>query len=340
MARAARQTPDPVALLKALENHPEAFELFEALRRIECAYPESPRLGQSTRPADDPIRLGETPSLAFAPKEIDRLQSGSEGGKPRLKILSFGLFGPNAPLPSHLTEYALGRIHHAKDHTLAAFADIFHHRLISLFYRAWANAQPVVQRDRPDSDGFRLYMGALIGMATPGMAGRDALPDRFKRHFAGHFLTQARNAEGLQRLLQRFFQMPVRVLEFVSDWMRLPSDAYLQLGHSPQVSSLGQTTILGSWVWGAQQRFRLRVGPLSLQRFNSFLPGGESLGELVAAVKSYVGEEKSWDVQLVLKREDVPAMRLGKTGRLGQSTWMGTLQGGGDADQVILRPVE
>jgi type VI secretion system protein ImpH len=64
MARTARQAPDPVALQRALQETPEAFELFEALRRIECAYPERPRLGESTRPSDDAVRLGASPSLA------------------------------------------------------------------------------------------------------------------------------------------------------------------------------------------------------------------------------------------------------------------------------------
>jgi type VI secretion system protein ImpH len=339
MAGTARQTSDPVALQHALGRNPEAFELFEALRRIECAYPDRPRLGESTRPAEDPVRLGATPSLAFAPRDVDVLEPGVEGEPPRLKNFAFGLFGVNAPLPLHLTEYVLERVRHAKDTTLVAFADLFHHRLISLFYRAWADAQPTVQRDRPEHDRFRLYMGALVGLSTTGLADRDALPDRYKRYFAGRLLTQTRNAEGLQRLLEHFFGIPVRVLEFVADWMRLPVEAHLRLGGSGDVACLGRTAMLGNYVWGAQQRFRLRIGPLSLDRFNGFLPGGETLRQLVAAVKTYVGEDKAWDVQLVLKRTEVPATKLGRSGRMGLSTWMGTPRLDGDADQVVLRPV-
>lgn len=338
MARAARQAPDPVALERALQERPEAFELFEALRRIECAYPERPRFGESTRPADDPLRLGQTPSLAFAPREVDSFTPGSEGRPSKLDTLSFGLFGPNGPLPLHLTEYALDRMRNGRDKTLDSFADLFHHRLISLFYRAWADAQPTVQRDRPERDHFRVYMGALVGLSTPGLANRDALPDRFKRFFAGRLLTQARNAEGLQRLLEHFFRIPVRVLEFVAEWMRLPAGAHLRLGGSEEVACLGRTAVLGSYVWGAQQRFRLRIGPLSLERFNGFLPGGQTLKQLVAAVKTYVGDDKAWDVQLVLRRDEVPVTRLGQTGRIGLSTWMGEPHRDDDADQVVLRP--
>lgn len=338
MARATRQAPDPVALIDALHAHPESFEFFEAVRRIECAYPEQPRLGESTKPSEDPVRLCQTPSLAFAPRMIDRVEKPVDGKPTRMHGLFFGLFGPNAPLPLHLTEYALDRQINAKDPTLTAFANIFHHRMMSLFYRAWADAQPTVQHDRPDEDRFGLYMGALVGLGTPHLDGRDALPDRFKRFFAGRLLQQTRNGEGLAALLRDFFRIPVRVIEFVGEWMQLPGEAHLCLGRTPDVAGLGRTTVMGAQVWGTQQRFRLRIGPLSGNEFNHFLPGGEALKELVAAVKTYVGEEKAWDVQLVLKGAEVPTTRLGQAGRMGLTTWMGAPPPQLDADNVLLRP--
>ncbi|MFA6231093.1 MAG: type VI secretion system baseplate subunit TssG [Rhodanobacter sp.] len=337
MAGTTGQAPDPVALLDALHDHPERFDFFDAVRRIECAYPDYPRLGESTKPSEDPVRLCQTPSLAFAPRMLDRLEKPA-GGKPaRLHGLFFGLFGPNAALPLHLTEYALDRQINGRDHTFTAFANIFHHRMMSLFYRSWADAQPTVQYDRPAQDRFGLYMGALVGLATPHLSDCDAMPDRFKRFFAGRLLQQARNAEGLQTLLQDFFRIPVRVLEFVAEWMRLPPEAHLQLGRSTQVAALGLATVMGEQVWGAQQRFRLRIGPLDGAQFDHFLPGGEALKQLVSAVKTYAGEERAWDVQLVLKRAEVPTTQLGQAGRMGLTTWIGRPRHNADADDVFLR---
>lgn len=340
MAGTDRQAANRLTLQSALRDRPEAFELFEALRRLECAWPERPRLGRSTRPAEDAVRLGQTPSLAFAPRDIERFQPGSEGGNVRLDSLVLGLFGPHGPLPLHLTEYALEREYHARDTTLRAFANLFHHRMIGLFYRAWADAQPTVHMDRPDEDRFQLYVGSLVGLATPGLQQRDRLPDRFKRFFAGRLVNQARNAEGLRAMLQHFLAVPVRVLEFVAEWMVLPEDSHLHLGGGRSVACLGRTTVLGARVWGAQQRFRLRIGPLDREQFNRFLPGGEALQQLVAAVKTWTGDEKAWDVQLVLKRTEVPSTRLGRSGRLGLTTWSGTRQTDSDAGEVILRPAE
>ena len=339
MAGSARNTADVVALENALRDRPEDFEFFEAIRRLECAHPERPRLGHSAKAAEDFVRLCQTPSLAFAPRTVDRYQPGGGGRPARMHGLFFGLFGPNAPLPLHLTEYAMDRELNSRDRTFSAFADIFHHRMMSLFYRTWADSQPTVHLDRPDEDRFRLYMGALVGLATPNLEGRDALPDQFKRFFAGRLLQQARNAEGLKALLERFFRIPVGIVEFVAEWMRLPPESHLRLGASGEVAALGLTTVTGQYVWGSQQRFRLRLGPLSRAEFNNFLPGGEALKQLVAAVKTYVGEEKAWDVQLVLKRDEVPATRLGQGGRMGLTTWMGQVHRDDDADQVVLKPV-
>lgn len=321
----------------ALRDRPEDFDFFDALRRLECAHDMLPRLSRSTRAADDPIRLGHTPTLAFPPRAIDRFEPGAGGRPPRLHGFVLGLFGPQAPLPLHLTEYTLERQRHANDGTLAAFADVFHHRMLSLLYRAWAESQPTVHMDRPADDRFAGYVGALIGIGTPHLTDRDALPDNYRRHFAGRLVHQARNAEGLRGFIQGLFGIAAEVEEFVGEWMLLPEDDRIAVGVG--MASLGQTTVIGACVRGAQHRFRVRLGPLDRARFDRFLPGGESLAQLTAAIRTYVGDEKVWDVQLVLKRDDVPLTHMGRTGRLGLSSWIGRYRAPYDADQVVLRTV-
>jgi type VI secretion system protein ImpH len=338
MDREARHTPDPVVLEAALRARPESFEFFEAMRRLECAYPERPRFGHSIKPADDPVRLAHAATLEFPARSIERFEMREESRPARLVGLFLGLFGPHGALPLHLTEHAVDRERNANDPTFVAFADVFHHRMLSLFYRAWADAQPTVQLDRPEQDRFRTYVGALIGIATPHLEHRDALPDQYKRFSAGRLVPQARNAEGLVGFLEHYFGVPVRVVEFVVSWMRLPDDAHLRMGGS--MASMGRNALLGANVRGAQQRFRLRIGPLVRSEFDRFLPGGEALRQLVAAVKLYAGEEKGWDVQLVLKKEDVPLTYLGKSGRMGFNTWMGRYTKPDDAEDIVLRPVE
>ena len=330
-----RHAPGALALFDALRADPGSFDWFGALRRIECIYIDQPRLGRSARLADDPVRLAHSPSLDFAPRAIDRVAMDGDR-PPRIHSLMLGLWGPNGALPLHLTEYTLDRERTAHDATFTAFADMFHHRMLSLFYRAWAEAQPTVQMDRPDDDAFAHYVGALAGIDGPALQNRDALPDRFRRYMVGRMVAQVRNAEGLVAFLGAFFDVAMHLDEFVAGWMPLPDEGRLRMGRT--MSGLGSTAVLGASVRDAQNRFRIRLGPMGMADYKRFLPGGDALRELVAAVSFYVGDPMEWDVQLILRHDKVPPAHLGRGARMGLSTWMGRFAGPGDADDLVLRP--
>ena len=217
MADAVGQSIDPVTLMHELETRFASFEFYAALRRIECAYPESPRLGKSARAAQEHVRLGQVPSLVFAPTMFAEAERRADG---RLWLggLFFGLFGPNGPLPIHLTEYAHDRRHNFRDHTLARFADIFHHRLMCLLYRGWADAEPTVHADRPASDRFRTYVGALVGAGQKTLQDRDAMPDPARLYYAGRLSASVRNPESLRTILEDFFCERVQIREFRGEW--------------------------------------------------------------------------------------------------------------------------
>ena len=152
----------------------------------------------ASRPAQDAVRLAQEPSVEFAPATLAGWEPASRTAPPaRLLVHFFGLFGPDGALPLHLTEYARDRRRNHRDPTFQRFADIFHHRALSLFYRAWANSRPTVSFDRPEEDRFALYVGALIGLGMDSLRDRDAMPDLTKLHFAGHLACQTRHAEGL-----------------------------------------------------------------------------------------------------------------------------------------------
>lgn len=336
MARKARKSPDSVRLLKDLRERPQDFELFEALRRIECAFPQHPRMGQAARPQDEPLRLAQRASLEFAPRSVDRLDDADPGRAPKLRTFPMGLFGPQGPLPLHLTEHAIERETMDQDPTLAAFADLFHHRMIGLWYRSWGDARPSVHADRPDQDGFGVHLDALVGVGQPMLRERDALPPNARRHFAGRFAAQARNAEGLHAVICALFDVPLIVETFFADWLELPRSGYLRMGQ--QAARLGQEATIGARFRNAQHRFRLRVGPLDMARYREFLPGGRALRELTAAVRQYCGDEYCWDLQLVLDRDQVPNPRLGTAQRIGQSMWIGDYRRPEHADELVLQP--
>ena len=177
MASTERHTAHPLGeWLQAVQDKPYTFGFFHFLRRFECLYPQHPRLGTSRRPVDDPIRLAQEPAMTFESASLTQFEPGHDGKPHRLAVRFFGLLGPNGPLPLHLTEYALKRLRHRQggslDRTLVWFLDMFHHRMLSLFYRAWANNEPTVSFDRPESDRFATYVGSLAGLGVYIYGGR------------------------------------------------------------------------------------------------------------------------------------------------------------------------
>ena len=339
MAPEDRTAAPFVALEQALQATPYKFSFFQALRRLETVRRDLPRVGRSVRPAEDAVRVGQDPSLDFAPATLSAYIPAHDGRPSRMVTSFFGMFGPNGPLPLHLTEFARDRLRNSEDPAFARFVDLFHHRLLSLFYRAWADAQPAVQFDRSDTDRFSDFVSSLFGLGAPALANRDACPDIFKRHHAGTLACQTRHADGLRNLLADYFRIPVALDEFVSHWMELPDECQTSLGRSPHSGRLGQGAILGQRVWECQYKFRIEFGPLQYDEYNRFLPGGLSLAALGALVRNYIGDELEWELRLILKKSERPPLVLGRSGRLSRSAWVANRPAERDLDDLVLNPL-
>jgi type VI secretion system protein ImpH len=327
-----------LALLNAIKSNPFAYGFYQAVRRLECAYKEKPKVGQSLRPKDDPIRFGQPPSLAFPSSNLAYFKLGEKGLPPRMGVNFFGVYGPHGPLPLHLTEYAYSRIVNHNDPTFSAFTDVFHHRMLCLFYRAWANAQPTVSYDRPDSDSFAKYVGSLFGIGMPAFRNQDSLQDRIKLYYSGILAAQTKNAAGLRALISDFLNMNTDIEQFVGHWIALPKECRLLLGITRETCTLGANSALGGKAWECQQNFRIVLGPLSREQYLKMLPGGESMRRLKDIVRNYVGDELAWDVKLVMKKEHMPSLKLGITGKLGWTSriWSKTIEK--DVDALIINP--
>lgn len=317
--------PDPRArLFAAVQREPWAFDFFALLRRIEGLAPHQPRLGTAPRPVGEGLRLGQDPELDFAPAA---LASWRERGAapPRLGVRFFGLFGPMGPLPLHFTEYARDRMRNHADPTLVRFADIFHHRALLIFYRAWAMAQPAVQADRPDDDRFGKWLSALFGQAPGALRHGDSVPDSAKRFAAAHLARPARHGESLVKVLRQYFGVPLRIESNLGHWMALRTEDRSRLGSL--ATRLGTSAVAGAKVWDRQYKIRLHLGALTLAQYRSFLPGQPALRELRDWVRQLLGFEYVWDLRLLLRGNEVPALRIGRQSAapcsLGHDTWLG-----------------
>jgi type VI secretion system protein ImpH len=241
----------------------------------------------------------------------------------------------------HLTELARERSQQHADPVLQRFMDTLTHRYALLFYRAWAQAQPVLSLDRPEDTRFARRLGSLAGLGDEALLARDAVGDHAKLHFIGRLARQTRDADGLLTWCRSEFDVNVSIEQWRGHWMALERDERSRL-RARDGQGLGRGAVLGAAVWDVQHSFRVVIGPVPLARFVEFLPGGRDLDRLQAMVRQWVGLEFEWDVQLILLRADVPAMRLGgpvggdgrtKVGRTG---WLGHYRRGVDADDLVI----
>jgi type VI secretion system protein ImpH len=323
-----------------LAEVPGRFDFHVALRRFDASHPERPRLGEAERPSEERVRIGQTPSSAFTGAELtDYVEegdgaSGADGTLARLTIGFLGLWGPSGPLPSHITEYAHERLHHAGDPTLVRFVDIFHHRMLVLFHRAWATAQPTVSMDRPESDAFAAYVGALMGLGLQATRQRGGATDFAKMHYAPLFAASSRNADGLRDIISDYFEMPAAIEEFVGEWLDLPEDERWHLGESRETGALGRVA-LGRRIWSRASKFRVLLGPLGAAEFEQMLPGGAALAELSSLVRLYTNDEWDWELRLALAPSVSAPIRLGRGGRLGWTTRIGSSPSVEEVDVVV-----
>lgn len=359
---ASEQEMDPVAeLLEELQRDLPRWDFFAAVRRLECVASHLPRVGHSTLPSEDLVRFGQVASLIFAPTDLvglkpARIELRTDGTAVPMRFMMnfFGLLGPNGPLPQWITDYIRHRTLQ-RDHTLTEFLDIFHHRMASLYYRAWSSSNQAVQFERGKQDRYAVYLGSLFGRSDARFE-EEGQP---KLHYAGRLIGQTRNVEGLESILSDFFEVPVDIEEFVGQWQEIPVEFRCQMKLGARSTCLGQpavededasTAIVGSRVWDCQQKVRIRVGPMSAAEMERLLPPGESMGRLIKWVEFYAGPELVWDLNLIVAKDDVPATVLGGSGRLGWNTWIRSLETEkgqtkptprplkADADQLVLSP--
>ncbi|WP_157314529.1 type VI secretion system baseplate subunit TssG [Chitinibacter sp. GC72] len=294
--------------------------LFAVMRWVDANNPDKPLLGRSQRTHEDAVRLAHQPDMAFAATEISAIEIHPVMGVPVIRHFSNGLFGPNGPLPLHLTEQVWDKLHNHADRRLRDFADIFHHRMQCLLYRAWADVQPVIALDRDDNQLFAARVAAIAGYAGEELEGRDALPDYFKIRHAGQFCRNVRSTHELQVLLRQLLNIPVKLTENCFQFLHLDAEQYTALGKSN--SNLGQSMVLGKRVPDVQFGFSILLGPMLQSEYDQLDPESISLQRINSLVRNWIGLHYNWRIQLEVLTTTARKFKLGQGVRLGFDSWL------------------
>jgi type VI secretion system protein ImpH len=331
------------SLAETVFAHGYEFEFFQAVRLLARMFPHRKPVGSSARPEEEFVRFGQMGScpdvsearlsMAFPASPVHWIERNGASGPPaHVTVAFFGLTGVQGVLPLCYTEWLMAR-RAAKDDTLAAFFDLFNHRLVSLFYRAWEKHRPAILYELASTrnqqpDPFTNYLYDLIGMGTAGLRGRMRVRDESLLRYAGLIRQRPLSASALRGILRDYFSMPVEIAQCIGDWYELEETDRCYLAPESARNQLGEAAFLGAEIWNQQGLFRISIGPLPLERFLEFLPNGASMAKLVELTTYLAGEAIAFDVQVLLQAEEVPYARLSDEGpdspRLGWLGWLKT----------------
>jgi type VI secretion system protein ImpH len=260
-----------------------------------------------------------------------------------MTVAFMGLTGISGVLPRHYTEYLLERMK-AKDLVLRDFFDLFNHRMISLFYRAWEKHSIPVQFEearyaRGKDDRFSKYIFAFLGMGTSGLRSRMGADDDMLLRYAGLLSQRPRSATALRQWLSDYFCVPVSIVQLIGEWLEVGKEDWSRMGTPGVNNRLGISATAGTKVWEQQAGFEIRLGSMAYEKFKSILPSGDDFQALVSMVRFFVGRELSFKIRPLLDASDVPNCRLSTDAScgalLGWTTWLKTKPCTQDADQVI-----
>jgi type VI secretion system protein ImpH len=322
----------------ALREQPHTFGFFQAVRLLEKLYPERAAVGLFENPSRETVRFGVNPVLGFPASELQELRL--DGEQPAMKVNFMGLIGPQGVLPHQYSMLVAERLR-VRDSAIADFFDLFHHRLLSLFYRAWRSARFTIAREEGEPDRLAQHLADLIGLGLESSRERLPFPDEALIYRAGLLAPQPRGAVALEQLLEDFFALPVQVQQFIGAWYPLETRDLSVIGEEDSdCARLGLGAVAGDEVWDHQTRVRVKLGPLSRSRYEEFLPGGGGHEALASLLRFYSHDQFDFEVQLVLASDDVAGLRLDggsdSRQRLGWSTWICSAARQRDADETIL----
>ncbi|MFT4542271.1 MAG: type VI secretion system protein ImpH [Planctomycetota bacterium] len=344
-------------LVRELERNPGGFDFFQAVRVLQANRKQSiGMVGADTSPSKEGIRFTSHPTLGYSGSALRRVKAEGPETPHELEVNFLSMIGVTGALPLHYTEHLLSRLY-LRDRSLTDFLDLFQHRSIALFFRAWrkytfpfadeGSATQDVRRNR--NVGVSGMLSSLIGLGTPGMSLPEGLPKNSWMYFAGHFARPVRTADGLERMIAGVCSHQVRYEGHIGSWLTLADSARSRLmpntrhgGRIRASQRLGMGFVLGSRVWDVQSKVRLHIGPLTGDEYHEWMPGSDACGRLVQLIRSYLGHETDFDLMIHPKDGDVSNIQLGAPdatqvtspstrtqtikaarGGLGRDTWLG-----------------
>lgn len=267
------------------------------------------KVGHDALPDNELIRFKSVQHLGFPGHPISDIKKSSYANNAHCSVemtLSFmGLTGPNGVLPQHYSELVLQRIK-SKDTGMRDFYDLFNHRLISLFYRAWEKYQFGINLQSNEEfklDPFTQTLSHIAG-------GKN----KQKIYYSGIFNHKTRSVEGLQNILTDITNCHVLIEQFKGKWMYLNESEQTRLGSQSepegQHARLGAGASCGSRVWDINSNIKIILTPKKDSDTQSLLPNGKRSEAAQSFIKAYLPQNIDYTLQLKLADSEITKAKL------------------------------
>ncbi|WKX27304.1 type VI secretion system baseplate subunit TssG [Tatumella ptyseos] len=305
----------PKALKYLPLDTPWATNFLATLRQLSALAQDNPIPGNALSCKEENFRLSQAVSLAFPASEVASMCW--QRNQLAIKLFSLGVWGPQGPLPLHFSELALTRFQQ-QDSALIDFIDLFHHRSMAIFFRAWHAAQDTASLDRPTQDRFSFYLRCLTGLSLS-----DTLSPVREQHqllsTAFHLARKNCAPQDLVSTLKALFHLPFEIEEFQAGWIDLNGKEQSQLTHQAQ---LGINAVLGEASYQSGHRFKVWCGPLSYEQYCSLHPDKPKLASISNTIQRLTGGNYHYDIHLVLAVPHTLSTTLSGNRQLGFDAWL------------------
>jgi type VI secretion system protein ImpH len=317
------------------------FSFFQLVRLLERRYRSSSRVGYIGPASAEGLRFRPDISLASPSSDVAGLDvvRSPEISTERCRITTtfLGLYGCSSPLPSFYSEEILWN--DEEQSRIRDFLDIFHHRLLSLFYRCWSKYRYHIQFEYGQNDSLTPNLLSLIGLGSSRLSPETLLPEPLRLlHFAGLINQQPHSASALEGILSEYFDsLPVVIEQCTGRWIRIKGRQLALLGE--RNCRLGIDCSIGQRVFARTGNFRIWIGPISYQQFLKFLPDQPDHRTLRLLVDFFTTDRLEFDTAFeVLQPPPLQLLsdRESSAAKLGWTSWLFSEPPGKDRKETVI----
>lgn len=294
--------PSPPALWPELWTHAPDMKFFRFCELLERSAPERPLIGATDTPSDDPIRFRSQPRLGFPGRDIAAVERDPEDDAtpPSVRTTFLGLYGVDARMPSYFID-EVAQSHEGAE-PLAAFLDIFHHRIVTQYYRIWRKYRYPVGFQRDGTDAISTYLLSLAGLGLGRSTIEHTVGPRTLLSMLGLMNQRTRTAEGLASVLRHAVpDAAIAVEEFHPLWVTIDT---------AEPMPLGEYCVLGGGFSDRSNSIRVVITPTSRQSVTDLMPGEHMHDNLMALLRCYLGYEAQAVIDMLVHPDLMPAPML------------------------------